>query len=77
MMRLQLQYNKTRCCEVVNMKKKSDKKEIKYLNVCMDKALHEEFEAFCKAHGMSKVGATEQAIRQYMDKMNKALKNMK
>ena len=31
---------------------------------------------FCKAHGMSKVGATEQAIRQYMDKMNKALKNM-
>ena len=38
----------------------------------MDKALHEEFEAFCKAHGMSKVGATEQAIRQYMDKMNKA-----
>ena len=25
----------------------------------------------------SKVGATEQAIRQYMDKMNKALKNVK
>ena len=40
----------------------------------MDKALHEEFEQFCKAHGMSKVGATEQTIRQYMDKMNKALK---
>lgn len=37
--------------------KNNDKKEIKYLNVCMDKALHEEFEAFCKAHGMSKVGA--------------------
>lgn len=29
----------------------------------MDKALHEEFEAFCKAYGMS----TEQAIRQYSD----------
>ena len=45
----------------------------------MDKAPHEELdaEAFCKAHGMSKVGATEQAIRQYMDKMNKALKNVK
>lgn len=53
------------------------KKEIKYLNVCMDKALHEEFEAFCKAHGMSKVGATEQAIRQYMDKMNKAFETVK
>lgn len=57
--------------------KKDTKKEIKYLNVCMDKALHEEFEAFCKAHGMSKVGATEQAIIQYMDKINKALKNIK
>ncbi len=53
------------------------KKEIKYLNVCMDKTLHEEFEAFCKAHGMSKVGATETAIRQYMDKINKVLKNAK
>ncbi len=57
--------------------KTTDKKEIKYLNVCMDKALHEEFEQFCKAHGMSKVGATEQAIRQYMDKVNKAMKSVK
>lgn len=38
----------------------------------MDKALHEEFEAF-----MSKVWATEQAIRQYMDKVNKTFKNVK
>lgn len=37
------------------MKTNNNKKEIKYLNVCMDKALHEEFEAFCKAYGMSKV----------------------
>ena len=36
--------------------KDNNKKEIKYLNVCMDKSLHEEFEVFCKAHGMSKVG---------------------
>ena len=57
--------------------KKNEKKEIKYLNVCMDRALHEEFEKFCKAHGMSKVGATENAIRMYMDKMNEALKNVK
>ena len=44
--------------------KKNDKKEIKYLNVCMDKALHEEFEQFCKDMGMSKTGACENA-RQY------------
>ena len=54
---------------------RSNKKEIKYLNVCMDKALHEEFEEFCKTYGMSKVGATEQAIRQYMDKINAAVRN--
>ena len=57
--------------------KNNDKKEIKYLNVCMDKTLHEEFEVFCKTHGMSKVGATETAIRQYMDKVNKAMKLVK
>ena len=58
------------------MKKKSDKKEIKYLNVCMDKALHEEFEQFCKDMGMSKTGACENAIRLYMDKMRKAVKTV-
>ena len=57
--------------------KDNNKKEIKYLNVCMNKALHEEFEAFCNAHGMNKVEATEQAIRQYIDKMNKVLQNVK
>ena len=62
--------------EVTGMKN-NDKKEIKYLNISMDRALHEEFDAFCKAHGMSKVGATEQAIRQYMDRINKALDDMK
>ena len=40
--------------EVTDMKD-SDKKETKYLNVCMDKTLHEEFEAFCKAHDMSNI----------------------
>ncbi len=59
------------------MKKNNDKKEIKYLNVCMDKSLHEEFEQFCKDMGMSKTGATEQAIRQYMDKVNKAMESVK
>ena len=43
----------------------------------MDKAMHEEFEAFYKAHSMNKVRATEQAIRQYMDKINKAMKSVK
>lgn len=54
-----------------------NKKDIKYLNVCMSRALHEEFEKFCKAMGMSKTGATENAIRMYMDRMNEAVKGMK
>lgn len=53
--------------------KTSNKKEIKYLNVCMDKSLHEEFEQFCKDMGMSKTGATENAIRMYIDKIKKAV----
>ena len=59
------------------VKKNNDKKEIKYLNVCMDKSLHEEFEQFCKDMGMSKTGACENAIRLYMDKMRKAVKTIK
>ncbi len=42
-----------------------------------DKSLHEEFEQFCKDMGMSKTGATESAIRMYMDKMKKAVKTIK
>ena len=59
------------------MARTTDKKEIKYLNVCMDRALHEEFEQFCKDMGMSKTGATENAIRMYMDKMKEAVKTIK
>ena len=49
------------------------KKEIKYLNVSMDKKLYEEFDQFCKKYGMSKVGATEIAIRKYMHKVDSAV----
>ena len=59
------------------MNNNGNKKEIKYLNVCMDKALHEEFEQFCKDMGMSKTGACENAIRFYMDKMHKAFNTIK
>ena len=59
------------------MNNDGNKKEIKYLNVCMDKALHEEFEQFCKDMGMSKTGACETAIRFYMDKMRKAVNTIK
>lgn len=52
---------------------KSNKKEIKYLNVCLDKTLHKEFEQFCNNYGMSKTGATEKALRMYMDKFNSAM----
>lgn len=53
------------------------KKDIKYLNVCMDRELHEEFEDFCEEFGLSKTGATENAVRLYMDEYRKAMKTMK
>lgn len=57
--------------------KTTEKKEIKYLNVCIDKSLHEEFEQFCKDMGMSKTGATENAIKMYMEKIKEAIKTIK
>ena len=57
--------------------KKTQKKDVKYLNACIDRSLHEEFEQFCKDMGMSKTGATEKALRLYMDKMRKAMETVK
>ena len=55
---------------------RTSRKEIKYLNICMDRSLHEEFEKFCRELGMSKTGATENAIRLYMEKMRAAIKSV-
>ena len=55
---------------------KNGKKSIKYLNVCLDKNLHEEFEDFCQKMGMSKTGACEKALRMYMDKMQTVMKTI-
>lgn len=55
---------------------RTSRKEIKYLNICMDRSLHEEFEKFCRELGMSKTGATENAIRQYMERMRTAIKSV-
>lgn len=52
------------------------RKDIKYLNVCIDRTLHEEFEQFCKDMGMSKTGACEIALKEYMDKINRALQSI-
>ena len=51
-------------------------KDIKYLNVCIDRSLHEEFERFCKDMGMSKTGACEKALKEYMDKINKVMQSI-
>lgn len=56
--------------------KSAQKKEIKYLNVCIEKSLYEDFDKFCKDMGMSKTGATEKALQMYMDKMRKAMKSL-
>lgn len=53
------------------------RKDWKYMTVCLDKSLLAEFDKFCKDHSMTKTGATEQALRQYMDTMNKALESVK
>ena len=44
-----------------------EKKNIRYLNACLDAGLHDELDEFCKKNGMSKVGAVEAALRAYMN----------
>lgn len=44
-----------------------EKKNIRYLNACLDADLHDELDEFCKKNGMSKVGAVEAALRAYMN----------
>lgn len=48
-------------------------KDIQYLNVCLDRPLHQEFDDFCKRVGMTKTGAVEKALRMYMDTINRAM----
>ena len=43
------------------------KKDGRYLNLCLDRTLHEEFEQFCESLGQTKTVAAERAFRMYMD----------
>lgn len=44
------------------------KKDSKSLNVSITKDLFIQFDAFCKVNGMSKTGATEIALKEFMSK---------
>lgn len=45
------------------------KKDGRYLNLYLDKALHDEFEQFCESLGQTKTVAAERAFRMYIDAM--------
>lgn len=45
------------------------KKDGRYLNLYLDRALHAEFEQFCETLGQTKTVAAERALRMYMDTM--------
>ena len=45
------------------------KKDGRYLNLYLDRTLHEEFEQFCEPLGQTKTVAAERALRMYMDTM--------
>lgn len=49
------------------------KKDAKYLNVYIERSIYDRFEEFCKKHGQSKTAASELALTQYMDRMEKLL----
>lgn len=45
------------------------KKDGRYLNLYLDRALYEEFEQFCESLRQTKTVAAERAFRMYMDAM--------
>ena len=45
------------------------KKDGRYLNLYLDRALHEDFDHFCESLGQTKTVAAERAFRMYMDAM--------
>ena len=50
------------------------KKDGRYLNLYLDRALHEEFEQFCESLGQTKTVAAERAFQMYMDAMKQNTK---
>lgn len=45
------------------------KKDGRYLNLYLDRSLHDEFEQFCKNLGQTKTIAAERALHMYMNAM--------
>lgn len=43
------------------------KKDGRYLNLYLDRTLHEEFEQFCESLGQTKTVAAERAFRMYIE----------
>lgn len=43
------------------------KKDGRYLNLYLDRSLHDEFEQFCESLGQTKTVAAERALRMYME----------
>ena len=51
-------------------------KDVRYMNVSLDRRFYEKFFAFCEKYGMSKTGATEKAIQMYMEAVDKAMSSV-
>ena len=49
------------------------KKDARYLNVYIRRDIYEEFDRLCEVLGQSKTVATERALRQYMNSMEKSI----
>lgn len=51
-------------------------KDVRYMNVSLDRRFYEKFSDFCEKCGMSKTGATEKAIQMYMETVDKAMSSV-
>lgn len=59
------------CCCNTKSDMSRPKKDAKYLNVYIERDIHEQFDEFCRKFGQSKTVATERALKMYMKEMVK------
>lgn len=50
------------------------KKDAKYLNVHIERQVYDDFTKFCKKFGFTKTGATELALKFYMEDVESKMK---
>ena len=51
-------------------------KDVRYMNISLDRKFYEKFSDFCEKYGMSKTGITEKTMQMYMGTVDKGMSSV-